>query len=182
MDRDDLKEEYFLWLCKFVGCNKRRKLLRYLHSIDFAYTIAMDGNRYEDGIDLRYRFGEEEHYPDKYIAAWLDDAQCSVLEMMVALADRLEVHIAGDPEFGDRTPRWFEDMLRSMDLWYMTDDCFDRDVARYAINRMIDRQYNRNGAGGLFTLRRPAKDMRRLEIWYQAMEYMNEVLKIGGEK
>lgn len=178
MGRDELKEEYFLWLCKLVGCNRRRKLLRYLHSVDFAYTIAMDGNRYEDGVDLRYRFGEEEHYPDKYISAWLDDVPCSVLEMMVALADRIEVHIASDPEYGNRTPRWFEDMLKSMDLYYMTDECFDRDIARYTINRMIDRKYARNGAGGLFTLRHPTKDIRRLEIWYQAMEYLNEVLHI----
>lgn len=38
------------------------KLLRHLHNIDFQYMLPMDGNRAEDGIDLRYRFGYEKEY------------------------------------------------------------------------------------------------------------------------
>lgn len=64
----ELNNEYFEWMCQLV-CDERynrrlsyQKLLRHLHSIDFQYTLPMDGNRAEDGIDLRYRFGYEKEY------------------------------------------------------------------------------------------------------------------------
>ena len=39
-----------------------RRLFYKLHDTEFAYTIPMDGNRAEDGIELRYRFGREQGY------------------------------------------------------------------------------------------------------------------------
>ena len=67
MTRDEVKEEYFEWMCDFVCDNRYSKRLSYrklmirLHQIDFEYTIPMDGNRAADGIDLRYRFAHERH-------------------------------------------------------------------------------------------------------------------------
>lgn len=177
-EKERLKEEYFLWLCKFVGCHHRRELLRFLFETDFRYNLPMDGNRYEDGVNLRYRFADENNYHYRFIAAWLDDRDCSVLEMMVALALRIEEHITGDPELGDQTARWFEDMLSSMNLWYMTDDKFNEGLARRTIELMMDRAYKRNGDGGLFYLPNTRKDLRRAEIWYQAMWYLDEALGI----
>ena len=65
MARDELNNEYFEWLYQFV-CDERytkglsyRKLFVYFHSRSFEYSIAMDSNRAEDGVDLRYRFGYE---------------------------------------------------------------------------------------------------------------------------
>ena len=59
MTEIELNNEYFEWMCQLV-CNERysrrlsyQKLLRHLHNIDFQYMLPMDGNRAEDGIDLR---------------------------------------------------------------------------------------------------------------------------------
>lgn len=67
MTEIELNNEYFEWMCQLV-CNERysrrlsyQKLLRHLHNIDFQYMLPMDGNRAEDGIDLRYRFGYEKN-------------------------------------------------------------------------------------------------------------------------
>lgn len=177
-EKERLKEEYFFWLCDFVGCHRRRELLRYLHSVDFRFNLAMDANRYEDGVNLRYRFADERSHHYRFIMAWIDDRDCSVLEMMVALALRIEEHITGDPELGDQTSRWFRDMLDSMNLWYMTDDKFNRSIAERNVNIMMDRAYGRNGKGGLFYLPSARKDLRRAEIWYQAMWYLDDVLCI----
>ena len=91
MTRSELNSEYFDWMCQLV-CNRRytrglsyQKLLRFLHNVDFNYTIEMDGNREEDGIDLRYRFGYENSYENAMISSYLDNSPCSVLEMMIAL-------------------------------------------------------------------------------------------------
>ena len=99
MTSNNLNNEYFNWMYQLV-CGKQytknlsyRKLLFLLHDPDFAYTIALDGNRFEDGIDLRYRFGYEHKCDGAMIADCLDNRACSVLEMLIALSIRLEVHL-----------------------------------------------------------------------------------------
>ena len=108
MTEIELNNEYFEWMCQLV-CNERysrrlsyQKLLRHLHNIDFQYMLPMDGNRAEDGIDLRYRFGYEKEYEGPMIASYLDNRPCSVLEMLIALAFRCEEHIMTDPDIGNR--------------------------------------------------------------------------------
>src|SRR5574344_1495256 len=108
MAENELINDYFGWMCQLV-CNEKhprgpsyRKLLSHLHMTPFVYAIEMDGNRAEDGVGLRYRFGYEQHYDDRLISAYLDNRPCSVLEMMVALAVRCEDHIMGDSEMGNR--------------------------------------------------------------------------------
>ena len=67
MTRDELIDQYFDWMYQLVVddrySNKSyRKLFSRLYDTEFTYTIPMDGNRAEDGIDLRYRFGRESTY------------------------------------------------------------------------------------------------------------------------
>lgn len=154
-------------------------LFALLHSMEFTYLMDLDENRAIDGCDLRYRFAYECGYSGED-ADELNDRPCSVLEMMVALATRCEEHIMDDPESGNRTGKWFFDMILSLGLIGMHDDCFDAIYAEMVILRFLRREYAANGCGGLFTLRYRSADMRRVEIWYQAMWYLDEV--IDGER
>ena len=49
MTKQDLKKEYFNWMYGLVCSDKRfrktsyKKLLKYLHSVEFSYIICMDG-------------------------------------------------------------------------------------------------------------------------------------------
>ena len=180
MNREELNELYFDWMYRLVRNGKPstrasyRKLLRSLHSADFTYEIPMDDNRAEDGIDLRYRFGDENHYDDAMIAAYLDDRPCSVLEMMIALAIRCEEHIMDDPDIGDRTGLWFWGMVSNLGLADMSDTKFNFSHVEDAVRRFLDRAYGRNGEGGLFTVKRNRYDMRSVEIWYQMCWYLDK--------
>ena len=179
--RNDLINEYFEWMYQLVCRDAKRlsyrKLLCKLFDTPFNYTIAMDGNRAEDGVDLRYRFGYECGFDNAAVANCLDDKDCSVLEMMVALSIRCEEHIMDNPDIGDRTGRWFLDMIVNLGLDKMTDERFDRDYVARVLRRFMNREYKRNGDGGLFTVHHSRVDMRLVEIWYQAMWYLDEVLK-----
>lgn len=183
MTRHELNSEYFEWMCQLVYSERYsrrlsyRKLLSYLHSVEFTYTIGMDGNRAEDGVDLRYRFGSEQGYSGGIIANLLDDKPCSVLEMLIALSVRCEEHIMDNPEIGNRTGQWFWNMIVNLGLGSMTDTKFNETYAEDIIARFLNREYEPNGEGGLFTLHRCRYDMRTVEIWYQMMWYLNEVLK-----
>lgn len=177
-----LENEYFDWMYRLVYADAKgpsyRKLLRHLHDVPFRYAVAMDGNRAEDGINLRYRFGDERGIADSIIASCLDGRECSVLEMMAALAVRCEEHIMDDPDIGDRTGVWFREMVESLGLGGMTDGRYDRGLVRERLDRFLDREYGRDGRGGLFTVvRYDHIDMRSKEIWYQAMWHFDEVLK-----
>ena len=104
-----------------------------------------------------------------------DNRPCSVLEMIIALAIRLEEHIMDDPDIGNRTGQWFWDMIVSLGLGSMDDSKFDKAHAIDVIRRFLDRDYGRDGKGGLFTIEHCRYDMRDIEIWYQANWYLDNI-------
>ena len=136
----------------------------------------MDENRVDDGVELRYRFVREEGIPDAEIATNLDNRECSVLEIMVSLAIRMEETITSDPDYGDRTSIWFWDMVDSMGLLDMDNDHFHGETVSTTLDRMIRREYASTGRGGLFTVKEPREDMRNVEIWYQMMWWLTDNL------
>ena len=174
----DISKGYFDWLCDVIDYGGKTKFykrtLKLLHHIDFSYTIPKDANRFEDGIDLRYRYGYEHHIDYPEIADILDSKPCSVLEMMVALALRCEEHIMYDAEKGDRQSKWFWKMFDNLGLKEMTNSNFDEDYILDSVERFLRRDYDADGTGGLFTTSDPTKDMRTEEIWYQLMWYLND--------
>lgn len=182
MTKNELRKEYFEWMYQLV-CNEKylkrlsyRKLLTHLHDIEFTYIIGMDGNRAEDGIDLRYRFGYERQYNNSMIATYLDDRPCSVLEMITALAIRCEEHIMDDPDIGNRTGQWFWNMISNLGLSSLNDTRFDSEYLNRVITRFLNREYKRNGEGGLFTVKNCKHDLRTVEIWYQMCWYLDDIL------
>lgn len=185
MTRNELNNQYFEWMYELVQ-NERyskrrsyRKLIRYLNDISFRFSIPMDDNRSADGIDLRYRFGYDNSYDNRLIATLLDDHPCSVLEMMIALSVRCEENIMYNPDKGIRTGKWFWEMIINLGLMGMDDRYFDPDYVRSTIDRMLDRDYDPDGRGGLFIVRHARRDLRSVEIWYQACWYLNEILEKG---
>lgn len=175
----NINNEYFDWMYNLVcdGNEERlsyRRLLNYLNNVDFLYINDRDANRATDGINFRYRFGYEFGYSNDIISRELDTRPCSVLEMMVSLAFRVEEQIMCDSDYGDRTSQWFWNMIVSLGLGTMNDDDFDRSYAEEIIYRFMNRDYKPNGEGGLFTLSNAKEDLRNVEIWYQMMWYLDE--------
>lgn len=180
MIKDELVNSYFEWMY-FMVCGENRysenlsyrKLLMYLHSTPFKYSIKKDRNRAADGVDLRRRFAMDLGYED--LSDYLD-GPCSVLEMMVALAIRCEETIMDDPQIGDRTSQWFWGMITSLGLGSMYDSRFDKEVVEESVKRFLRREYKPNGSGGLFTVRNCEYDLRSIEIWTQMLYYLDSFI------
>lgn len=178
----DIRNEYFEWMQATVceGTQKWRrpynKLYHLLHETEFIYILDLDANRADDGVDLRLRFAWDRDYHSDEILEVFDCQPCSILEMMVALAQRCEEHITDDPESGDRTGKWFFAMLESMGLLIFDDAHFDKIACADILDRFMQRRYQPSGQGGLFTVSDESIDMRDIEIWYQMMRYLNETV------
>ena len=172
----EIKDEYFIWLSDFVYKNDFDKLLSKLHETKFRYSIARDQNRARDGEGLRYRFATSrtsDDSPDSIVD--ILSGRCSILEMMVALCIRCEEDYTDDPNIGDRTSQWFWAMVVSLGLGTMTNARFKREYVEEVLERFLDRDYEPNGRGGLFTVRHCEYDMRDAEIWHQLCWYLDEV-------
>lgn len=174
-----ISNEYFNWLyteaCgdKYADQISYKKLLMHLHNKPFRYLIPRDENRAEDGIDLRRRFAYEYTYIDD-ADEYLTDP-CSVLEMILALAIRCEETIMDDANIGDRTKQWFWGMLTSLGLGSMTDELYDKEYVENVLERFLNRDYELNGKGGLFTIKNCEEDLRDIEIWVQLLWYLDNI-------
>jgi len=177
--QDVVENEYFEWLYNYVCKNKvhskisYRNLLMMLHETEFIFSIPNDENRAVDGESLRYRFELEFEEREGMSLPCKIIGPCSVLEMMIALAIRCEETIMDDPLYGDRTAQWFWRMMSNLGLSLMTDDIYDRDLAKQKIDRFLNREYDPDGKGGLFYIRGCTEDLRKVEIWAQLCWYLD---------
>lgn len=171
MTQHEKLDLYFHWLlrivCNSVKARKYERVLRQLFDTPFRWTDEqpMDYNRTEDGIILRTEFKQEHGFLVPMV-------ECSVLELMIALARRCEVDVMHDDSLGDRTGQWFWEMFASLGLTNKSDD---GDVY-WCLERFMDRTYDPSGAGGLFIVNDPDIDMRDLEIWAQMNVYLNTII------
>jgi len=140
----------------------------------------MDDNRALDGLALRDAYLEETGMDE--VRAIGDESECSVLEMLVALASRMDFALY-EPDSGERSINWFWMFIRNLRL--ATYDCDDPDKERkrhlnnLLINKFLKRHYLSNGVGGLFPLRHPKKNQAKVEVWYQMMAYVEENYSIS---
>lgn len=183
----EIKDLYFDYLLdkidgEYFKVDNYIRTLEYLYHRDFYWSIPMDENRYSDGMDLRDRFID--WYCDEFgstlsLTEIYDNfnKNCNVLEVMVALALRCEEDIMSDSYTENCTGKWFAEMFDSLGLTFMDDSSYDEECVNYIVTRFLNRKYERNGKGGLFTVPNIEYDLRDVEIWYQLNWYLNYILE-----
>ena len=183
MNNAEIIERYFQWLVDQV-CYKTEKksyndVLRLLFATTFKFSIERDGNRAADGVDLRSQFAEcyNLDFETRHDAI---TGPCSLLEMLVALCDRAVfsmVDCENSEEFDEKHDIFWL-MMKNLGLVALKNGDFSHSKAIRRINIFMDRKYASNGSrGGLFVVKKPRKDLREVEIWYQMCWYFSENLK-----
>jgi hypothetical protein len=173
----EIRDNYFNRLCGLVGvggpAHRCFNFTRSLFEIEFRGILGSDSNREEDGKDLRAEYCGEPY--TRYVERALE-GPCSMLEMLIALAKRIE-EMLSTPDKPDRTGIWFWEMIHNLGLReYQDRDSVEKKERnalynRKIIDRFIERLYNANGDGSLFPQKYPAFDSRTIEIWYQVQAY-----------
>lgn len=173
-----MRDAYYKWMLDKIGGTKRNgrsyvNLLSYLRFLPYVYTMPMDGNRYEDGIDLRYRYAYDNGLDQVDIAS-TDNYPCTIFEMLLALALRIEEDIMSDPDYGDRTAVWFWEFLDNLGLTKADDMNFSSDYVSSVLERFVNREYEPNGEGSIVRINDPTKNCLEAELWMQVMWYLSE--------
>jgi hypothetical protein len=177
---DQLRDEYFIWLCNIIGVNVEKEsysiLAKRLHGIEYFWFVPNDDNRGEDGLKLRRTFIEV-HELGPYEQFILDAGPCSVLEMLVAMSIKmaeLMEQVVDNNEPGD----WFWELIKNAGLDTFSDFQYHFVGGHMAVamkvHKILERDYERNGVGGFFPLQETDVDQRKVELWYQMNAYLGE--------
>lgn len=171
-----IDEPYFNWLAAKVTIGDPLSqsywhLLHILYETEFVWNVLGDDNRAEDGRDLRLEFLRESRLDNDRV--WFE-VGCSVLEMLIALSRRVEF------QTDTSAPDWMWIFITNLGLAEYNDDNISNDGEIMEIlYNFIWRTYEYDGEGGLFPLRNPPEDQRKVEIWYQFSAYLDEHDEIG---
>lgn len=178
-DGRDIRSVYFEWLyakafeVRDLGSNDSYlTVCSHLHSVEFWDGVPNDDNRRVEGEELRDEFVSNTPVVDAEDYARLySNGRASVFEVLIGLARRAEYNV----ELG--ISEWMRIFLDNLGLLQYSDAKF-RVAHRGEVERIIrifnQRQYDRNGQGGIFPLQRTRRDQRRVELWYQMAAYIKE--------
>ena len=180
MDKIEVRKDYYIWLKTCVNFPEGYELVAdKLHRTPFVWLVDMDANRAEDGKSMRYWYTcdrnfdkEERELVEEYLSG-----PCTLLEMMVALARRIEADIMAEGGVDDRTDEWFRCMLDNLGLLEFDDKRYNENEVDYILNRFMSRKYGENGVGNIFKNAKKGRvkggpNFRNLEIWSQAQTFL----------
>lgn len=178
MVRTATDDKYFEWLTKLVRPEFNGKsyylLVRCLYEKEFFSLVPFDENRAEQGIGLRAEASNETgiDFVNK-----LSFGPCTVLEMMVVLAENMAYIMEGFEPFKNGND-WFWELVFNLGLEDYDDSRFligeaEPDVEEI-LERFLERRYEPDGTGGLFPLYDPKEDQRELDIYTQMHAYLQQ--------
>lgn len=156
--------DYYLWLESLVNDGNHSKLIRYLYEQPYRWQFTLDENRAAGGLNLRSRYA----YDNGVNVQDVGIGPCSILEMLIALADRMVEILTMD------IYDWFWDLMLNLNLIKFDDFHFDERGVNYILNTWLDRQYDRQGNGSLFPLKEYSGDCRNLDTWGQMNAWISE--------
>lgn len=173
-----LQSGYFTWLFNLtkrpstrISNHPYRCLFDQMHDTPFRWSVHNDDNRMEDGKDLRLEYLRERGIRTSTVdVVWLE-ADASMLEVLITLSRMAAFESYSTPD------QWLRVFIENLGLQHYTDQVYNAEIeheVNEALERVITRAYHRNGQGGIFPLRRPRGDQRRIELWYQLSQYLVE--------
>lgn len=164
-----IEREYFKWLTSQIEIpvgnpHTYNDLFSRMHEIEFVWHVPNDGNRVQDGLDLRVQFLNGNRH-DFNMGA-------TILEVLLGLSNRLAFNAGGTPE------NWAWTLIENLQLDQAYDPFNKEEADRVdeILEALIWRTYQPDGQGGFFPLASLAPpDQTKVEIWDQMSRYINEI-------
>lgn len=168
---------YFRWLKRHFLTDSMGNpdgyscLLEQMFRKEYYTVVRNDENRAGDGVYLRDRYIGSHRGPVS-----VPEGPCSFLEFLIGVSILLEQKLIDGREIP--ISDYFWELASRLRLTEFTDDEYRFDSTPFKVDdimiEFMDRRYCTDGAGGLFPLRHPHRNQRRVEIWYQLNSYLLE--------
>ncbi len=166
---EPIENAYFDWLCARVKTDDSPDylgLFRILHTCPYLDPSGLDENRVADAKELRDFFLQESSM--RANRDWIRQ-EASIFEVLIAFSE-----IAAF-QFDTSRDKWFWQFITNLRLEdYRRVGIIDEPTIIDILERFVTRTYEPSGDGGLFPLRRPHRDQREVELWYQFCDYVED--------
>lgn len=182
---EEVQQLYFEWLLSRMGIeNYVLDTLRIasveLHQVSFVVDIPKDGNRLLEGAKLREEF-EDEYTFGVRNRSYLNEKSVSLFEVLITLAEHMSDNMTDEDK---PAGEFYEEMLQNTLIYAnahaisetrqpLLGEQYKNHIHSIAHNIMF-RYYDKDGKGGFFPLKKPDKDQRKVELWYQMQAYLME--------
>lgn len=157
-------DDYFKWLYE-----KTHLSVSYFSSIEkmfdyeFVSYIEHDDVRMADAAGLRKEYAEYKGLSQDVVDYILDSKPISVLEVLIALSERMSAEISAD---GDGFT-YFIDIVDNMGIL-----AAEPNEVPEICQEFVERLYPYCGMA--FRLNNPKEDQRDIDLWYQMQAYLIE--------
>ena len=173
----DIKIEYFNHLVDTVVDKKHPRLdyiplLDLLHKIPFELHMQEDEDRVKDGQYLRDKWCSEEGIYEHLYE--FEDEKVSVLEVLVALAERLSFQIGNNCTGDHGIPECFWEILGNLGIEKYSAGNYIPLNIKEKVRVWMYRRYRKDGLGGAFPLQNSRYNQKNLTIWDQMNAYILE--------
>lgn len=160
----DILEDYLTYLLREYRIEDRKytKLFQRLFDTPFDPVLEADEARIDDGLEVRGRWYRS-----------IPDFPCSVLEVLLALADRMDSEYVGDPS-EEGTNDIFYLFLDNLGLLYYTDRRYNDLAIDNILEIWMERRFHSNGDGSIFPLKYTRENQRDCSLWSQMQSYIIE--------
>jgi len=163
-------EGYFEWLWQRSGLGPNyTKLVTLLYTTEYVPTLVDDENRRADGNALLDIYCQENGYDFPPVEEF-DHSGCSVLEMMIAFATRINLELIGDPE-GTYTGLWLYRMLDNLRISQYDDKHWDGKKAALKVWIWL----HKKSPFLLFPISKKVIDPRKISEWERVNIYLSEI-------
>lgn len=170
------RSDYFEYIIEYLNGDGEgdepsyRELLSILFDYEFRVVIEMDHNRVKNALYLR------DHIAEEAGLSVIDDDYCSVLDILVHLADRIAFNVDRLSEHETGLRCYFWEMIENFGFGECTDedDKWPIDYVWGILDRWIYRNYDDNGSGTPFPICHRVSKFSKFELWDQMQIYIEE--------
>lgn len=162
-----MNNEYFGYLVSLIQKKNmndvRVRIVKNLNNTPFIAHSSDDENRIVEALYERKRYSYDNPVTSDFMAE-----PVSLFEIMVVLAGKCEAKTTEPMS----SHFWY--MVESM-LGEYSDKLFDDDILK-AANKVVNREYDASGRGGLFYVPNCKEDMSKLDLWVQLCRYVTYLM------
>lgn len=170
------RTDYFEYILEYLAGDGEgdepsySNLLWILYNYEFHVVVDMDFNRVKNALYLR------DHLAEEAGLNIIDDDFCSVLDILVHLADRMAFNVDRLSERENGLRCYFWEMIENFGFEECTDGNknWSEEEVLEVLDDWVCRKYDENGCNTPYPIRHKMKKYQKMELWDQMQIYIEE--------